>query len=36
MWNLKKNGTKDLIYKAELRDIDIENKCMDTKGERGR
>ena len=24
----------DLICKAD-RDIDIENKCMDTKGERG-
>ena len=33
MWNLG-NGIGDLICKAD-RDIDIENKCMDTKGERG-
>ena len=34
MWNLKKNDIDSLIYKAEI-DTDIENKCMDTKGERG-
>ena len=28
MWNLKNIGIGDLIYKAE-----VENKCMDTKGE---
>ena len=28
-------GIDDLIYKAEI-ETDVENKCMDTKGERGR
>ena len=32
MWNLKKNGTNELIYKRETH---IENKLMVTKGERG-
>ena len=32
MWNMKKNGIGNLIYKAEIV-IDIENKCMNTKGE---
>ena len=27
----EKNGTDDLIYKAEI-DTDVENKHMDTKG----
>lgn len=31
MWNLGRNG---LIYKAN-RDIDVENKYMDTRGEIG-
>ena len=34
MWNLKKIGIDDLIYRAE-RETDVENQCMDTKGERG-
>ena len=29
-----KNGTDELIYKAEI-DTDIKNKCMDTKEGRG-
>ena len=32
MWNLKKNDTNELIYKAE---IDIENKLMVNKREKG-
>ena len=36
MWNLK-NNTDKLIYKAETKFTDIENKLMITKGEiRGR
>ena len=31
MWNLKKTGINDLIYKAEI-EADVENKRMDTKG----
>ena len=34
MWNLKKNGTNEFIYKAEIRVIGVENKLMVTKGER--
>ena len=33
MWNLKKS-TNEPFYKTEI-DIDIENKLMVTKGERG-
>ena len=33
MWNIKKNGTNELIYKIN-RSIDIENKLKVTKGER--
>ena len=32
MWNLKKNGTNELIYKLVR---DGENKSMFTKGKRG-
>ena len=32
MWNLKKNDTNELIYKAE---IDIEKKLMVNKGGKG-
>ena len=28
---IQKNGTDDLIYEAEIRDTDRENKRMDTK-----
>ena len=35
MWNLK-NDTNELIYKTENRLINIENKLMVIKGERGR
>ena len=34
MWNLKKNGTNELIYKTEI-DSQTENKLMVTKVERG-
>ena len=30
---IQKTGTDELIYKAENRDIDVENKHMDTKEE---
>ena len=30
-----KIGIDNLIYKAEIRDTDVENKRMDTKGEKG-
>lgn len=29
---IQKTGTDELIYKAENRDIDVENKHMDTRG----
>ena len=32
MWNLKKNGTNELIYKTNSV-TDVENKLMVTKGE---
>ena len=32
---IQKNGIDELIYKAEIRDTDVENKCTDTKGGRG-
>ena len=31
MWNLK-NGSNELIYKTEIRVIDVENKLMVTRG----
>ena len=35
MWNLKKIGTDDLIYKAEIETQTYRKKLMDTKGGRG-
>ena len=32
---IQKNGTDDLICKAENRDTGVENKCMDTKRREG-
>ena len=32
---IQKNGTDDLICKAENRDRGVENKCMDTKRREG-
>ena len=34
MWNLKKNGTNELIYKTN-RVTDVEKKLMVISGERG-
>ena len=34
MCEIQKNGIDGLICKAEI-EIDIENKCMDTKARRG-
>ena len=34
MWNLKKNNTDEVIYKAKKRLTDTENKVIVTKGER--
>ena len=33
MWNVKKNGTNELIYKMEIESTDVENKFTVTKGE---
>ena len=34
MWNLEK-WYRWSYLQSRIRDIDVENKCMDTKGERG-
>ena len=31
----RKNDTDDLIWQNRIRDTDVENKYMNTKGERG-
>ena len=35
MWNLKKNGTSELIYKNRNRVTHVKNSLMMTNGERG-
>ena len=34
MWNMKKIGIDDHIYKVEI-ETDVKNKSMDNQGERG-
>ena len=34
-YGIQKNGTGELTHKAEIRDQDVQNKGIDTKGGRG-